>query len=184
MKQNIIGKYKKNKKVIKLFDLASRVYQIFDFDHLMKELKIEPNAYDYLVHVDIRKWVRAHSPVRCYHIMITNIAESMNYALRFARKLPICTCMEFVRSQMQKWFHDRHNHAETSTYPLPETASNFLTDSIECSHSLEANPVDNSIYLVKDGIVKLKEKTCSCRKFQLELFPCRHVVAAIRYLIC
>ena len=33
MKQNIIGKYKKNKKVIKLFELASRVYWIFDFDH-------------------------------------------------------------------------------------------------------------------------------------------------------
>ena len=47
MKQNIIGKYKKNKKVIKLFELASRVYRISDFDHLMKELKkIEPNAYD------------------------------------------------------------------------------------------------------------------------------------------
>ena len=84
IKQNIIGKYKKNKKVIKLFDLASRVYQIFDFDHLMKELKIEPNAYDYLVHVDIRKWTRAHSLVRRYHIMTTNIAESMNSALRFA----------------------------------------------------------------------------------------------------
>ena len=56
MKQNIIGKYKKNKKVIKLFELASRVYRIFDFDHFIEELKkIEPNAYDYLVHADVRK---------------------------------------------------------------------------------------------------------------------------------
>ena len=85
MKQNIIGKYKKNKKVIKLFELASMVYRIFDFDHLMEKLKkIELNAYDYLVHVDIRKWACAHSPVRRYHIMTTNIAESMNSALRFA----------------------------------------------------------------------------------------------------
>ena len=120
--------------------------------------------------------------------MITSIAESMNSALRFARKLPICTCVEFVRSRMQKWFHDRRNHALTSICPLTEAASDFLTNSVECSHSLEANSVDNSIYLVKDGrkdsIVNLKEKTCSCRKFQLELLPCRHVVAAIRYLKC
>ena len=155
----------------------------------MKELKkIEPNAYDYLVHADIRKWMRAYSSVRHYHIMIMNIAESMNSALKFAQKLPICTCVEFVRSRMQKWFHDRHNHAETSTCPLTKAASDFLTDSIECSHSLEANLVDNSIYLVKDGrkngIVNLKEKTCSCRKFQLELLSCQHAVAAIRYLIC
>ena len=94
MKQNIIGKYKKNKKVIKLFELASRVYQIFYFNHLMEELKkIEPNAYDYPIHADIRKWARAHSPVRRYHIMTTNIAESMNFALRFAQKLSICTCV-------------------------------------------------------------------------------------------
>ena len=187
MKQNIIGKYKKNKKVIKLFELASRVYRISDFDHLMEELKnIEPNAYDYLIHVNIRKCTRAHSPVQRYHIMTMNIAESMNSALRFSRKLPICTCVEFVRSRMQKWFNDRRNHALTSTCPLTEAASDFLTDSIECSHSLEANPVDNSIYLVKDGrkdgIVNLKEKTCSCRKFQFELLPCRHAVAAIRYV--
>ena len=120
--------------------------------------------------------------------MTTNIVKSMNFALRFVRKLPICTCMEFVRSWMQKWFHDRRNHALTSTCPLTEATSDFLTDSIECSHSLKANPIDNSIYLVKDGrrdgIINLKEKTCSFRKFQFELLPCRLAVAAIRYLIC
>ena len=78
MKQNMTGKYKKNKKVIGLFELAFRVYRIFDFDHQMEELKkINSNAYDYLVDVDIRKWVRAHSPVRRYHMMTTNIAKSM-----------------------------------------------------------------------------------------------------------
>ena len=66
-------------------------------------------------------------------------------------------------------------------------AYEFLTDSIESSHCLEAKPLDNILYLVKDGrkdgIVNLKEKTCSCWKFQFELLPCQHVVVAIRYLI-
>ena len=66
--------------------------------------------------------------------------------------------------------------------------SDFFIDIIESSNYLEANSIDNSIYLIKDGrkdgIVNLKKKTCSCRKFQLELLPCRHAVAAIRYLIC
>ena len=70
---------------------------------------------------------------------------------------------------MQKWFHDRRNHAETSTCPLTKMASDFLTDIIESSNCLEATPIDNSIFLVKDDrkndIVNLKEKTCSCRKF-------------------
>ena len=85
IKQNVIGKYKKDKKVMGLFEFASRVYWIFYFDHHMKELKkIESDAYDYLVNVDIRKWVNAHSLVQRYHMMTTNIAESMNSVLRFA----------------------------------------------------------------------------------------------------
>ena len=56
MKQNVIGKYKKNNKVIGLFELASRVYWIFDFDHHMEELKkIESDTYDYLVDADFCK---------------------------------------------------------------------------------------------------------------------------------
>ena len=119
-------------------------------------------------------------------MMTTNIAESMNFALKFAHKLPICTFVEFLCSLMQKWFHDRHNHAETSTCPLTKVAFGFLTVTIESSNCLEANPIDYSIYLVKDGrkdgIVNLKEKTCNCRKFQFELLPYRHAVAAIRYV--
>ena len=72
-------------------------------------------------------------------MMTTNIAKSMNSALRFARKLPICTLVEFVHILMQKWFHDRRNHAKTSTCPLTNVASEFLTDSIESSNCLEAN---------------------------------------------
>ena len=55
----------------------------------------------------------------------------MNSVLRFGCKLPICTVVEFMCSLMQKWFHDRHNHAETSTSPLTDAASELLTDSIE-----------------------------------------------------
>ena len=101
--------------------------------------------------------------------------------------LPESTCMEFVRSRMQKWFHDRRDHAEKSICPLMEATSKFFTDNIESSHCLKANPVDNILYLVKDGrkdgIVNLKEKTCTCRKFEFKLLPCRHAIVAIRYLI-
>ena len=103
MKQNVTTKFRKDKKVIAMFELTSRVYRMYDFDHQMEELdKINSDAYDYLIDTDIHKWACAHSPVRRYHMMTTNIAESMNSLLRFARKLPICTLVDFLRSQMQK----------------------------------------------------------------------------------
>ena len=68
-----------------------------------------------------------------------------------------------------------------------EATSKFFTDNIESSHCLKANPVDNILYLVKDGrkdgIVNLREKTCNCQKFQMELLLYRHAATAIRYLI-
>ena len=171
-----------------MFELASRVYQMCDFNHQMEELeKINSNAHDYLIDVDILKWTRTHSPVNCYHMKTTNIAKSMNSALRFSCKLPIWTLMEFVHSLMQKWFHDKCNHAKTSTFPLTDVAYEFLTDSIESSHCIDAKLVDNILYLVKDEckdvIVNLIEKTCTCWKFEFKLLPYRHAITAIRHLI-
>ncbi|XP_021829480.1 uncharacterized protein LOC110769758 [Prunus avium] len=33
-----------------------------------------------------------------------------------------------------------------------------------------------------DGLVDLTNNNCSCRKFQLEQLPCKHVVAVCRFL--
>ena len=45
-------------------------------------------------------------------------------------------------------------------------------------------PVDKLIYYVKDvhkdRVMNLKWKTCTCRRFQLDLFSCAHATAAIR----
>ena len=88
IKQNVTTKFRKDKKVIAMFELTSRVYRMYDFDHQMEELdKINSDAYDYLIDTDIHKWACAHSPVNHYHMMTTNIAKSMNSTFRFSHKL-------------------------------------------------------------------------------------------------
>ena len=46
--------------------------------------------------------------------------------------------------------------------------------------------MDNSVYHVKGGIkdrvVNLTDKTCTCFRFNLDLIPCSHACAAIRYV--
>ena len=102
MKNNVSSTYN-NPDVTTLFVKASRVYRTNEFTELMKELSIvKPKAYEKLMDDDVRKWSRAYCPIRRYDLMITNIVESMNLALRHARKLPITPLMESIRAMLQK----------------------------------------------------------------------------------
>ena len=64
MKQNVSNKFRKNKKVLAIFEFALRVYRLSNFDNQMDELeKINLVAHEYLVKVDIHKWAHVHYPV-------------------------------------------------------------------------------------------------------------------------
>ena len=65
----------------------------------MEELSIvKPKTFNKLIENDFRKWSRAFCLVRKYDLITTNIVESMNSALRHARKLPITPFMELIRA--------------------------------------------------------------------------------------
>ena len=126
MKQNL-KKYK-NEKVTNIFQHALRVYHPADFVAQSKELKkIHREAYNYLNKVDVRKWSHAYSLVRCYSLMTSNIAESMNSALRHARKFSVMALVEFNRSLMQTWFYDRQNAAKRTNIVLTYASNLQLT---------------------------------------------------------
>ncbi|KAK0571469.1 hypothetical protein LWI29_016537 [Acer saccharum] len=87
---------------------AAYAYRVEKFDRVMAELKsIHPKVYDELVEVGMQKFSCVHSPRKRYHMMTTNIAESMNSCLLAIRKLPITSIAEFIRDLLQRWFHDR-----------------------------------------------------------------------------
>ena len=48
-------------------------------------------------------------------------------------------------------------------------------------------PVDHVTYQVKDGlkdrVINLNNRTCTYRRFQIDLFPCSHACTAIRYVL-
>ena len=80
---------------------ASRVYRTDEFTELMEELSIvKSKAFDKLMDDDVRKWSCAYFSVRRYDLMTTNIAESMNSALRHACKLSITPLMESIRAML------------------------------------------------------------------------------------
>ena len=77
------------------------MYRTDKFAKLMNELSIvKLKAYEKLMDDDVCKWSRAYCPVRRYDLMTTNIVESMNSALKHARKLPITPLMESIHAML------------------------------------------------------------------------------------
>ena len=118
--------------------------------------------------------------------MTTNIAESMNSALRHARKLPITPLMKSIRAMLQKWFHNRRIFAERIDTPLTRQVSSILQKNLADFEIYTAEPIDKYVYHVKGGtkdrVVNITDKTCKCRKFNLDLISCSYACAAIRYV--
>ena len=83
--------------------------------------------------------------------MTTNIAESMNSALRYARKLSITLLMESIRAMLQKWFHNRRILAERTDTPLIRRVSSILLKNSTNSEIYTVEPVDKYVYHVKGG---------------------------------
>ena len=79
---------------------------------------VKPKVFNKLIEDDICKWSHAYCPIRRYNLMTINIVESMNLALRHARKLPITPLMESIRAMLQKWFHDKRILVEGTATPL------------------------------------------------------------------
>ena len=154
----------------------------------MKELKeIHTEAYNYLIKADVCKWSCAYSLVRCYSLMTSNIAESMNFALRHGRKLVVMTLVEFIRSLMQTWFYDQQNATGRINTVLTSTTNLQVTMNSDVAQYLIAKSVDHITYQVKDGmkdcVINLVNRICTCRRFQIDLLSCSHACAVIRCIL-
>ncbi|XVF67497.1 hypothetical protein PTKIN_Ptkin10aG0125800 [Pterospermum kingtungense] len=136
------------------------------------------------IKIGAKRWARAFSPLRRYHFMTSNVAESLNSALRNARKFPVCTVIEFIQGLIQKWFHERGEKAAERTEILTEHVTKMMVSNKSYADFMIVKSINSFEFQVLDGtrerFVNLQEKTCSCRKFQLDLLPYAHAIAAIR----
>ncbi|XP_015073237.1 uncharacterized protein LOC107017584 [Solanum pennellii] len=116
--------------------------------------------------------------------MTSNIAESINAALGYARELPIFNFLEEVRLMFGRWNHDNKHETACTFTPLIGKAQNLLIEYEALSTRMGVVPSTEYIYNVTDYgrsfVVCLKNKTCSCGKFQYEEIPCEHAWAVLK----
>ncbi|CAL2246394.1 unnamed protein product [Prunus armeniaca] len=102
--------------------------------------------------------------------MTTNIAESINSVLQFAKMLPVVHLIDEIINLLVKWFSKCRDFALKCTSTLcPDFGEKKLRRRLECAsrmnvvklNHVEYNVVDSDM----DGHVHLTNNTCSCRKF-------------------
>ena len=125
---NLKTKFKRNTLQIKeLFLAAAKSYKIEDFDTNMSEIrKIDERVHQYLQDIGLEKWTKVYSMNNKFRMMTSNIAESLNSAIKNARELPITTLLEYLRGLMQEWTSTNKNIALSTFTKLGKKPEEIL----------------------------------------------------------
>ncbi|KAK2655286.1 hypothetical protein Ddye_008338 [Dipteronia dyeriana] len=185
LQRNMLAHCGKNKALKRYFERATRVYRESQFLQLMEQLaNINFKAAQYVTAVRFDRWSRAYSPRKRYNILSTNIAESMNNALKGCKELPITGVIDYIRGVLQGWFYEHRTSALKLTTQLTTAAAVAIGFKDEQAQYMWVYPITFYTFLIKDrdldGHVDLTTKTCNCREFDVDQLPCAHALACIR----
>ncbi|KAH9750655.1 SWIM-type domain-containing protein [Citrus sinensis] len=164
---------------------AAKAYGHEEFKRQLEGLwMIHSGAADYLENnVGTCNWARSQFEGRRYIILTTNIAESVNAFIREPRKFPVTHLVHHFRKTLQQWFYDRKIVAESMTTRLTTWADEIVTERRTITERMIVRLVSPHRFQViggglKEGLVDLQKRTCSCRVFQLDQLVCAHAIAA------
>ncbi|KAH9667253.1 SWIM-type domain-containing protein [Citrus sinensis] len=85
------------------------------------------------------------------------------------------------RKTLQQWFYDRKIVAESMSTQLTTWADEIVTKRRTIAERMIVRPVSPHQFQViggglKEGLVDLQKKTCSCKVFQLDQLVCAHAI--------
>ncbi|XP_010495239.1 PREDICTED: protein FAR1-RELATED SEQUENCE 5-like [Camelina sativa] len=176
------------------FKECAHIYTKNDFDREFMDFRRRfPNAAKYLDEkIGLDKWARCHFEGDKYNIDTSNAAESMNSVFVEARKTHLLPMIDTIIEKFSEWFnkHRKDSAGASNTRKLVPVVENELHD--RCEIAVRLTVIELNIYHLEynviglDGktyLVDLKMKSCSCRCFDIDKYPCVHAMAALRNLM-
>ncbi|KAH0682497.1 hypothetical protein KY290_021066 [Solanum tuberosum] len=172
-----------------LYYNATKAYSLEEFDNHFVEFKSKYPAAAVILEYDIgfEKWSSAHFPVNRYDVMTTNIVESRNAMLIDEMEYPMASIFNSIAKGFGELFRERHAYILKSmgNQMVPSTKKIARKEMIEGDSLYVENVTgdDNQFTVFGAGVtahVDLREKSCSCREYDLIKIPCAHAMAALR----
>ncbi|KAL7180346.1 hypothetical protein ACSBR1_043537 [Camellia fascicularis] len=134
------------------------------FHFKLNELKREGGdiVSVFLRSLPYENWSDAYFERKRYGEMYSNVAESFNSWIRDARHLPITNLVDMIRLQMMNMSVLEKAFLDGRTLNMSLSSDNVFE--VHCFPSV---------------MVDLLLRTCSCRKWKINGYPCQHAVAAL-----
>ncbi|XP_010507131.1 PREDICTED: uncharacterized protein LOC104783707 [Camelina sativa] len=183
--KNILVRFR-GQEAFGLVKKAADAFRLVDFHTTFNQIEaLNPALHDYLERGDVRQWTRVHFPGDRYNLLTSNIAESMNKVMSHARGFPIVELLETIRSMMTRWFSDRRNDALKMNTSLTRGVEKILQSRVDYAKLLNVQDIDAHQIQVTSAsslhVVNVKDKKCTCCRFDLEKLPCAHAIAAAEH---
>ncbi|XP_060183062.1 uncharacterized protein LOC132613017 [Lycium barbarum] len=180
---NIKRRFKKHHERLRLIFFAmANAYTRADFNRLMEDTdNVDDKVRGYLYDIGYEKWSIAHSTVNRSMVTTLNIAKSLNSATRHARDPPINNLLEFMMNLVMRWNNDNRKDAIATFSELGNKYNIIMKENIILSDKMTVMTSTDYVYSVMDAeksnIVCMREKKCSCQRFQIDWISCPHAMA-------
>ena len=148
----------------------------------------------------MEKWTIAHDGGHRNGAMTTNLSKSFNGILKSARNLPITALVELTYYRCVTYVADRYTkaHAEVTASELitayAKNKFNKWEKKKAPKHSVTVFSPEDGLFEVRTPInpnsacrgnhrheVKLRQRTCCCKKWQVYKITCSHVTTVCKY---
>ncbi|XP_015081203.1 uncharacterized protein LOC107024736 [Solanum pennellii] len=163
----------------------AKAYIQSEFDELMEKVEqVDVRVKNYLESAGYEKWARVYATVDRGMVMTSNIAECINACLFEARELPVYDFLEEVRQMFARWNLKNHTSASHTFTTLCGRPQEMLVANEEASLRMKVVTSNNYVFSVhhegRTYIVCLENKTCTCKRFQIDEIPCSHAWAVLK----
>lgn len=168
-----------------LWKCATRTTPV-EFAGAMEELKAyHTGCYEWLSKIPAKHWARSSFSGRAHcDILLNNICECFNGKIVDARDQPIITCLEYIREYLMKRIVIVQQVIESNEGPLTPTVNTIFEDIKKHAGGLRVTWNGGDKYQCNENwleqfVVDMRQKVCSCRRWELNGIPCAHAVAVI-----
>ena len=179
--QNFKRRYGRSE-LFDLFKLTAKAYTLEEFNDKFANLSLaSPKIAKYVSDIGFHNWARAHFTGNRYNILTTNNSECLNGIWKTQRQWPLLSLFDAILATISKWFCERREKAMRWKHILAPTTFTVVEVNYRRSTKMLIRRLSEHEAEVMVGAdsfsVDLKERTCTCRKFQVDQVPCVHAIA-------
>ncbi|KAL0208413.1 hypothetical protein P9112_011000 [Eukaryota sp. TZLM1-RC] len=158
---------------------AETEIELKQYLEILREQSIK--AYEKVTKAGISNWATVGFEGLRYGHFTSNLIESLNAWLLVARSLPVIAMIQTIMDNLNRWFEMQK--------AIVESVWHKLKDEVVEGRKLKTRTIrrDDNIFVQveqaqKKYTVNIKERLCTCEKWQRLGIPCRHAVAALEKL--